>query len=98
MHHSQMSFRVYLYSYPGQHHRDIPSIHNKHFGVKCLDSLRKRRRGMKNEVAQDLHSQIWIWIRVLEADTIVGWGIGVGGRSAAYGQVWPLPCRIILTT
>lgn len=53
---------------------------------------------MKNEVARDLHSQIWIWIRVLEADTIVGWGVGVGGRSAVYGQVWPLPCRIILTT
>lgn len=34
---------------------------------------------MKNEVARDLHSQIWIWIRVLEADTIV---VGlVGGGS-----------------
>lgn len=72
MHHPQMSFRVYLYSYPGQHHRDIPSIHNKHFGVKSLDSLCNRGQGIKNEVAQDLRSQIWIWIRVVEANALEG--------------------------
>lgn len=85
MRHPQMSFRVYLYSYPGQHHRDIPSIHNKHFWVKCLDSLRKRRRGMKNEVDRDLHSQIQMCIWAPEAIGMAG-GLG-DGHSGAYGQV-----------
>lgn len=84
----QMSFCVYLYSYPGQHHRDIPSIHNKHFWVKCLDSLRKRRREMKNEVDQDLHSQIRVCIRAPEADATEGRSGGWDAvHSAANGQV-----------
>lgn len=88
MRHPQMSFRVYLYSYPGQHHRDIPSIHNKHFWVKCLDPLRKRRRGMKNEVDQDLRSQIRMCIRAPEANVMEGGSMGFGcGHSAAHGQV-----------
>lgn len=53
----QMSFCVYLYSYPGQHHRDIPGIHNKHLGwsvwIFCANAV-----GNENEVVWDVQSQI----------------------------------------